>query len=201
MANTQSAPITPNNTVSKNANGHGYKYTDLAEINEHLGSQGITYWQYINTEDGTDYIYTVPIINGKELSPRRGCRVVEATLNGAGANNPAQLQGSALTYARRYSLLMAFGLATDDDDAASLNNTGKKQKPRTEQTAPNVEPIGNPATEKQIKLIKTLCAKLNFTYEKLLESNNMTGQIPTSDQASGWINGLQNRIKAKESAN
>jgi len=35
--------------------------------------------------------------------------------------NPAQDYGSALTYARRYSLLLAFGLATADDDAASLN--------------------------------------------------------------------------------
>lgn len=33
--------------------------------------------------------------------------------------------GSALTYARRYSLLLAYGLATEDDDGASL--TKKKR--------------------------------------------------------------------------
>jgi hypothetical protein len=40
--------------------------------------------------------------------------------------NPAQDYGSALTYARRYSLLLAFGLATADDDAAALNQTEPK---------------------------------------------------------------------------
>ena len=54
-----------------------------------------------------------------DLPVRKGCRVVNATLSGK--SNPAQEHGSALTYARRYSLLMAFGLATDDDDAESLS--------------------------------------------------------------------------------
>ena len=76
------------------------------------------YYQYIERIDGEDYVMTVKIIDGKEQQPLRGCRVVNATLSGK--SNPAQEQGSALTYARRYSLLMAFGLATDDDDAESL---------------------------------------------------------------------------------
>lgn len=192
-----------NNTVNKNANGHGYKYTDLAEINEHLASQGIFYWQYTQTEEGVDFIYTVPVIDNKELPARRGCRVTEATLNGAGANNPAQLQGSALTYARRYSLLMAFGLATDDDDAASLNDTGKNKSKKSTDTparateGPQNAPEGEPATDKQLTLIKTLCGRLNFTYEQLLASNDMTGKQPTRKQASEWIDGLNKRIKAK----
>lgn len=106
--------------VKKNKEGYGYKYTDLAQIHDYLESTGQSYYQYIETDDiGNDYIMTVPIKDGKELPVRRGCRVIQATLSGK--SNPAQEQGSALTYARRYSLLMAFGLATEDDDAAALD--------------------------------------------------------------------------------
>lgn len=104
--------------IKKNAQGYGYKYTDLAEIHNYLEAQGITYYQYIDVIDGVDYIMTVPIIDGVEQPPRRGCRVVEAKLSGK--TNPAQEQGSAVTYCRRYSLLMAMGLCTQDSDAEEL---------------------------------------------------------------------------------
>lgn len=106
------------NIVNKNKEGYGYKYTDISEIHRYLETNNMSYYQYIDRIDGDDYIMTVKIVDGKELPAIRGSRVVQATLQGI--KNPAQEQGSALTYARRYSLLMAFGLATDDDDAQSL---------------------------------------------------------------------------------
>lgn len=117
-------------TLKKNAKGYSYKYTDIAEIHEWLDSKGYTYYQFIEPIDGSDYIYTVPIIDGKELPPRRGCKVIIGALQGK--SNPAQEQGSGLTYARRYSLLMAFGLATTDDDAQCMtkenNDKAKVEK-------------------------------------------------------------------------
>lgn len=111
------------NKVTKNAQGYGYKYTDIAEIHNWLESQGYEYRQYVEVVDGNDYIVTIPIIDGKEQPSLRGCRVVNATLSGK--TNPAQEQGAAITYARRYSLLMAFGLATTDDDAECLTRPEK----------------------------------------------------------------------------
>lgn len=114
--------------LPKTKQGYGYKYTELAQVNEYLESKNISYYQFTETdESGTDFIYTVPIMDGKELPARRGCRIVNATLSGK--SNPAQEQGSAITYARRYSLLMAFGLATEDDDAQSLTRTEPKVDP------------------------------------------------------------------------
>lgn len=113
-------------TVSKNKDGYGYKYTDLAQIHEYLESINARYYQYVDRIDNDDYIMTVPIIYGVEKPARRGVRIVDAVLNGI--KNPAQEQGSATTYARRYSLLMAFGLATDDDDGASLTKNIIKTK-------------------------------------------------------------------------
>ena len=106
-------------TVGKNKEGYGYKYTDLAQIHDYLESINARYIQTIQRIDGSDYIMTKRCFNGVwEEEWLQGCKVVDAVLNGI--KNPAQEQGSALTYARRYSLLMAFGLATDDDDAQSL---------------------------------------------------------------------------------
>lgn len=128
-------------TLTKNKEGYGYKYTELAEIHKYLEENGAWYYQYIDRIDGDDYIMTVKVIDGEEKPALRGCRVVQATLSGI--KNPAQEQGSALTYARRYSLLMAFGLATEDDDAQSLS------KPNGNTKMPM-------ATEKQKEMIKGL---------------------------------------------
>lgn len=111
-------------TLNKNKEGYGYCYTDLAEIHRYLEQNNLRYYQYVERIDGDDYIMTVPQAIQKDgeiidLPVRKGCRIVNATLSGK--SNPAQEHGSALTYARRYSLLMAFGLATEDDDAESLS--------------------------------------------------------------------------------
>ena len=147
-------------TLKKNKEGYGYKYTELAEIHKYLEENDMKYFQEIETDvnTGNDYIMTYRYIDGKwEDKPKRGCKVVEATLSGK--SNPAQEQGSALTYARRYSLLMAFGLATEDDDAESLTTTkataGKSL-----------------ATEKQCETIKELYADKVEELTKILKSYN-----------------------------
>ena len=120
--------------LKKNKEGYGYKYTELSEIHNYLEKNGMKYYQEIETNsiNGQDYILTYRYIDGKwEEKPKRGCKVVDATLSGI--KNPAQEQGSALTYARRYSLLMAFGLATEDDDGASLTRPQKEEITTKEQ--------------------------------------------------------------------
>lgn len=109
-----------NNTRLKKATkGAGYKYTELSQINEYLEEIGIRYIQSIGTDELGDYIITIPIINGKKEDSIKGCRIPNTNLYKN--NNPAQEYGASLTYARRYSLLMAFGLATEDDDAKCLS--------------------------------------------------------------------------------
>lgn len=111
-------------TIAKRTEGYGYKYTELADINKYCEENDIIYWQEIETNEinQKDYIITY-LLRNNEVLKRRGCQIVGATLQGI--KNPVQEYGSSLTYCRRYSLLMALGLATEDDDAQSL--TQKKE--------------------------------------------------------------------------
>lgn len=156
--------------LNKNSDGYGYKYTDIAEIHKYLEENGMKYYQEIQTSEinGFDYIMTYRFINGKwEEKPKRGCKVVDATLQGI--KNPAQEQGSALTYARRYSLLMAFGLATDDDDAQSLTSNLIKTKEDAEKMVVNFGRY-NGKTLKEIKETNESYLEFILGYEKASES-------------------------------
>lgn len=107
-------------TIAKRTEGYGYKYTELADINRYCEENNIRYYQEIETSEinQKDYIITY-LVKDNEVEKHRGCQIVEATLQGI--KNPVQEYGSSLTYCRRYSLLMALGLATEDDDAQSLS--------------------------------------------------------------------------------
>ena len=166
-------------TVTKNTTAktpkYSYKYVDIAQIHEYLEARGWSYYQFIDRIDGDDYVMTVKVIDGKESAPLRGARVVNATL--MGVSNPAQEQGSALTYARRYSLLMAFGLATEDDDAQSLSRPKEERK----------------ATPKQVELLASRYKGDNL--EKLL---SMQGVDKIEDISISKASELISKLKGEQ---
>lgn len=115
--------------------GYGYKYASLCDLAE----QGIEIPKMTTRLiDGNEYVYYLD--NGEWL---QGARVVIPQSKGM---NEAQNYGSALSYARRYTLLLAYGIATQDDEEIE---TPKK------------------ATDKQIEYLKKLYSKEN--QEAMLE--------------------------------
>lgn len=170
------ATIKKNQTAeipTKNGGKYSYQYVDIAQIHEYLEEKKMSYYQYIDRIDGDDYIMTVKVNSeGKESLPLRGSRVVDATLYGN--DNPAQKQGSAITYARRYSLLMAFGLATEDDNANKLSNTNGNTRAEVK------------ATQKQIDMLNDLCTDEEI--EKVYKSYSIKDLTElTINQASALI--------------
>lgn len=159
-------------TIKKNAQGYGYKYTDITEIHNWLEEQGYQYQQYVEVIDGNDYIVTIPIMDGEEQPHLRGCRIVNASLSGK--SNPAQEQGAAITYARRYSLLMAFGLATTDDDAECLT------KPQT-----SVE--NQKINQAKVNSIETKCKEDNIEVSVVLKKCNVKSLHDLTEKQYFWL--------------
>lgn len=93
--------------IKSASSGYGYKYASLADI----ARQGCTIPKMATRcVDGQIFICWLDD-NGEWI---QGAPVIVPEMRGM---NAAQAMGSALTYARRYTALMALGLASDDDDA------------------------------------------------------------------------------------
>ena len=104
MAKNNLEGIKTYRVIRNNTQGYGYKYATLADI----AMQGYDIpLMKTGTENDKDYVYWK---DGEEWL--RGAQIVIPQSKGM---NEAQLYGSALTYAKRQTTLMANRLATDDD--------------------------------------------------------------------------------------
>lgn len=203
--------------LAKSKTGYGYKYTELSQINEWLEQRGESYYQYTETFDGRDYIMTVKVkADGTESKPLRGCAILDSGVLSGGKANPAQQMGAATTYARRYSLLMVYGLATEDDDAECCTKQNQKTQQRPQQsrqpqgtieinsptaadiqalaaqTAASVSP--NPNRE---RVIKTFRSRAEAWQKAILEQ---AGIERIEDAPERVIDNLENYYKAKNIA-
>ena len=100
-----------------------------------------------------------------------GARIVMFEAKGM---NSAQAYGSALTYARRYTVQMAQAVACDDDDAV------EQAKPRAQSSNSN----GAKPSDKQLDYLKKLLAEIGKTDDEIAE---ITSKCKTSSAASVWI--------------
>lgn len=149
--------------ASKDKQGHGYKYADLAEcINTakpHLKNNGLAVSQMLGaSENGAQTLITMLTHESGQYIASEFV-MVDAKLMGGAGNNPAQVLGSAITYQRRYAYAAIIGLAQEDDDAAQVK--GKKQ---TQATKMNAEQIAQVTKEIEAK---------GFTAEQVCETWNI----------------------------
>lgn len=135
-------------SVSKDSKGYGYTYASLDNIVETIApaleKAGIG---YIHTFSGDTIICTIFNKEGESITSE-----LSLVIDNAGKMSASQQQGSAITYARRYTLSAILGLVTDED------TDGATMTPKTSQNAPkrqNIKPksVVNTGDETYLKII------------------------------------------------
>lgn len=106
------------NVKTKTGATYSYKFITLAQIHEWLDDNGLSYEATIKRVDDREYMFITKIDkDGNKSEPMQGSRVPAF-----GSNDITKLTelmqdyGSVLAMARRYSLMMVYGLAPADDD-------------------------------------------------------------------------------------
>jgi len=131
------------------------KYADLSSVDAAIGpaleKHGLAYIQRSHNLDNAAGIETIIIHeSGESLS----CGIVSVPV----AKHDAQAFGSAMTYARRYSLSAAFGVCPEDDDG----NAATVAKPVEKSPVMPTKTGWEPDKENKAKLDKTLSTIRDF---------------------------------------
>lgn len=110
------------------------KYADLEScvdaVHGALAANGLAYVQRVHDADKAACVETIIMHESGEMFE---CGKVSVPVS----KIDAQGYGSALTYARRYSLSAAFGLATEDDDGNAA--TKARPQPKQQNQAPSFD--------------------------------------------------------------
>lgn len=116
-----------------NVGNYSYTYADLGDtlnaVRPILAKHGLAIAQDVSRHERMVEVFTL-------IVHRSGESVSFGPMGFESGSTP-QASGSAVTYARRYSLLAALGLATEDDDGQSAAKDRKPQpsKPEPKQDA------------------------------------------------------------------
>ena len=120
--------------IKKDTTGYGYKYAELEQvieaIQQPLIDAGVDFLQQI--DDDVIKTSLVDLESGEVIS----LVSMKIIATEAGKMSNIQAYGAGITSLRRYSLMTAFGLATEDDDGGKSD----LKAPKKEET-PTIQPI------------------------------------------------------------
>lgn len=134
--------------VKNTSRGYGYSYASLADF----AKQGVTIPAMKTgiADNGAEYVF----YKAEDGTWQQGARVIIPISK---KMNEAQAYGAGLTYARRYTVALALGIATDDDvnveNHAPRNTTQAPPKRKNPQKS-HVITDSTKATSEQIATIK-----------------------------------------------
>lgn len=167
--------------VIKNASqGYGYKYSSLADLAE--AGVDIPKMRVKPTEFGEFIEYL-----DKDGQWQIGAKIVEFEAKGM---NRAQMYGSALTYARRYTVQMAEQVACDDDKGV------ESSKPVNSAQKRSVGFTGGP-TEKQLGFLAKLYREGGMSEEDIKKYVDVA-RTKTAHEVSQTIENAKSRLEQKK---
>ena len=145
------------------------KYADLesvvAAIKPHLSENCLSFIQTSHNDSGCAAIETIILhASGEWIS----CGVVSVPVSKA----DAQGYGSAMTYARRYSLAAAFGVAPEDDDGNAASKSPGKTAQKDERTRMTIADLKKYSTDK----VDGDGVVIKFSAKSLIEQQEKTAQ-------------------------
>ena len=132
------------NRINTAFGGKGFRYADieaiLSAVRPALNEQGIYLYQHVTNGKGFVNCETVLMHESGDQMSGGAITIPFST----GGKNDAQALGSAITYARRYSLSATLGISADDDDDG--NACGAAPAP-----APKAAPAPAPVVSAELK--------------------------------------------------
>ena len=162
--------------VANKSKAYGYNYASLGDI----ASQGFPIPKMkTGSEDGKEYVY---YYDAELKEWTRGAEIVIPQMK---SMNEAQRYGSALTYARRYTTLMALSLVCDEDKKLET------QPPMEEKTATNEKKMAEKADRwegLESDNIKDLANEFRVLYTKEEQERILTGLKVDRAEDIGTVN-------------
>lgn len=143
-------------TLPKDKQGYGYKYTDLDTVISYLRpilkSNGIGFMQTLTTIEGKSGL-TTRLFNAEGEWIEDTTFLPEVQLKGT---NPAQNMGAAITYMKRYALCAILGISSDEDTDAVVENKPVPKPQQKPQDALKFKLKGGEDTPEEHEKIKAL---------------------------------------------
>lgn len=177
------------NVKTKSGATYSYKFITLAQIHEWLDDNGLSYEATIKRVDDREYMFITKIDKeGNKSEPMQGSRIPAF-----GSNDSTKLTelmqdyGSVLAMARRYSLMMVYGLAPADDE----------EQPKPQYTAPDTKPksgrYGAPAGDIDFDEVDAKLAEC----ETLNDVEAYWAELQKGDMTWRQKSTLENKVKKR----
>lgn len=143
------------NVTTKTGKNYSFGFVTLAQIHEWLDDNGLSYEATTQRVDDREYMFITKIDkDGNKSAPMQAARIPLIETKGISVNEVMQDYGSVLAMARRYSLMMVYGLAPADDEEQP-----KPLRPTYSQSKPESGRYGAPAGDLDFDEVDAKLAK------------------------------------------